>query len=158
MSAAAPIAIVGAARTPIGAFLGELKDVASPQLGAHAIEAAVTRAGLDPNDIDEVVMGCVLSAGLGQAPARQAALGAGLPQSTGAVTVTTTFGPEPGRTTIFPARFSTRKGREGSVESSARRVFVASADARVAHRERAARAGAVRRMRSPWSGKRAFPP
>ncbi|MDP3067648.1 MAG: acetyl-CoA C-acetyltransferase, partial [Methylocystis sp.] len=87
MSAAAPIAIVGAARTPIGAFLGELKDVSAPQLGAHAIEAAVTRAGLAPNDIDEVVMGCVLSAGLGQAPARQAALGAGLPETTGAVTI-----------------------------------------------------------------------
>ncbi len=87
MSAAAPVAIVGAARTPIGAFLGELKDVASPQLGARAIEAAVTRAGLAPSDIDEVVMGCVLSAGLGQAPARQAALGAGLAETTGAVTV-----------------------------------------------------------------------
>ncbi|MFZ3178707.1 MAG: acetyl-CoA C-acyltransferase, partial [Methylocystis silviterrae] len=87
MSAAAPVAIVGAARTPIGAFLGELKDVSAPQLGAHAIEAAVTRAGLAPNDIDEVVMGCVLSAGLGQAPARQAALGAGLPETTGAVTI-----------------------------------------------------------------------
>ncbi|MBI5311584.1 MAG: acetyl-CoA C-acyltransferase [Methylocystis sp.] len=87
MSAAAPVAIVGAARTPIGAFLGELKDVSAPQLGAHAIEAAVTRAGLGLNDIDEVVMGCVLSAGLGQAPARQAALGAGLPETTGAVTI-----------------------------------------------------------------------
>ncbi|KAF0208163.1 MAG: acetyl-CoA acetyltransferase [Methylocystaceae bacterium] len=87
MSVAAPIAIVGAARTPIGAFLGELKDVSAPQLGAHAIETAVTRAGLEPNDIDEVVMGCVLSAGLGQAPARQAALGAGLPETTGAVTI-----------------------------------------------------------------------
>ncbi|WP_292532147.1 acetyl-CoA C-acyltransferase [Methylocystis sp.] len=87
MSAAATVAIVGAARTPIGAFLGELKDVPSPQLGARAIEAAVTRAGLAPNDIDEVAMGCVLSAGLGQAPARQAALGAGLSETTGAVTV-----------------------------------------------------------------------
>jgi acetyl-CoA C-acetyltransferase len=87
MSAAAPVAIVGAARTPIGAFLGELKDIPAPQLGAHAIEAAVTRAGLAPSDMDEVVMGCVLSAGLGQAPARQAALAAGLPETTGAVTV-----------------------------------------------------------------------
>jgi len=87
MSAAAPVAIIGAARTPIGGFLGELKDVAAPQLGAHAIEAAMTRAGLAPNDVDEVVMGCVLTAGLGQAPARQAALGAGLPETTGAVTV-----------------------------------------------------------------------
>ncbi len=52
MSAAAPVAIIGAARTPIGGFLGELKDVSAPQLGAHAIEAAVTRAGLEPNDVD----------------------------------------------------------------------------------------------------------
>ncbi|MBI1980708.1 MAG: acetyl-CoA C-acyltransferase [Methylocystis sp.] len=87
MSAAASVAIVGAARTPIGAFLGELKDVPSPQLGAHAIAAAVTRAGFATSDIDEVVMGCVLSAGLGQAPARQATLGAGLPETVGAVTV-----------------------------------------------------------------------
>ncbi|MGD9545545.1 MAG: acetyl-CoA C-acyltransferase [Methylocystis sp.] len=87
MSATAPVAIVGAARTPIGGFLGELKDIAAPQLGARAIEAAVNRAGLAPNDVDEVVMGCVLSAGLGQAPARQAALGAGLPEATGAATV-----------------------------------------------------------------------
>ncbi len=87
MSVAASVAIVGAARTPIGAFLGELKDIAAPQLGARAIEAAVARAGLAPSDIDEVAMGCVLSAGLGQAPARQAALGAGLSEATGAVTV-----------------------------------------------------------------------
>jgi acetyl-CoA C-acetyltransferase len=87
MSVAASVAIVGAARTPIGAFLGELKDIAAPQLGARAMEAAVARAGLAPTDIDEVAMGCVLSAGLGQAPARQAALGAGLSETTGAVTV-----------------------------------------------------------------------
>ena len=87
MRAAGPVAIRGAGRTPIGGLLGELKDVSAPQLGAHAIEAAVTRAGLGPDDIDEVVMGCVLSAGLGQAPARQAALGAGLPETTGAVTI-----------------------------------------------------------------------
>ncbi|MGJ0396011.1 MAG: acetyl-CoA C-acyltransferase [Methylocystis sp.] len=87
MSVAASVAIVGAARTPIGGFLGELKDIAAPQLGARVIEAAVARAGLAPTDIDEVAMGCVLSAGLGQAPARQAALGAGLSETTGAVTV-----------------------------------------------------------------------
>ena len=87
MSAAAPVAIIGTARTPIGAFLGELKDIPAPQLGAHAIEAAVARAGIAPSEIDEVAMGCVLSAGLGQAPARQAALGAGLSEATGAVTV-----------------------------------------------------------------------
>jgi acetyl-CoA C-acetyltransferase len=65
MSAAAPVAIVGAARTPIGAFLGELRDVSAPQLGAHAIEAAVTRAGLGPNGMGEIVIGCVLPRALG---------------------------------------------------------------------------------------------
>ena len=78
MSAVDPIVILGAARTPMGAFLGALKDAAAPQLGARAIEAAVSRAGIPVDAIDEVVMGCVLPAGLGQAPARQAALGAKL--------------------------------------------------------------------------------
>lgn len=87
MNAAGSIVIVGAARTPIGGFLGDLKDVPAPELGARAIEAAVSRAGMAPEEIDEVVMGCVLSAGLGQAPARQAALGAGLAAATGCVTV-----------------------------------------------------------------------
>ncbi|HXY58516.1 MAG TPA: acetyl-CoA C-acyltransferase [Methylocystis sp.] len=81
------VVILSAARTPIGAFLGNLKDVTAPQLGACAIEAATTRSGLAPERIDEVLMGCVLPAGLGQAPARQAALGAGLPQEAGCTTV-----------------------------------------------------------------------
>lgn len=75
------IVIVGAARTPMGGFQGELKDMTAPQLGAAAIAAAVARAGIAPADVDEVVMGCVLPAGLGQAPARQAAKGAGLPDA-----------------------------------------------------------------------------
>jgi acetyl-CoA C-acetyltransferase len=74
-----PIVIVGAARTPIGAFQGDFKDLTAPQLGAAAIRAAVERAGVPPDSVDEVLFGCVLPAGLGQAPARQAALGAGLP-------------------------------------------------------------------------------
>jgi len=82
-----PIVICGAARTPIGGFQGDLKDLTAPQLGANAIRAAVERAGLGPDAIDEVLMGCVLPAGVGQAPARQAALGAGLKLSTGATTV-----------------------------------------------------------------------
>jgi acetyl-CoA C-acetyltransferase len=82
-----PIVIVSAARTPMGAFQGELKDFAAPQLGAAAIRAAVERAGIKPEQVDEVIMGCVLPAGQGQAPARQAALGAGLPMSTGCTTV-----------------------------------------------------------------------
>ncbi|MDQ7980185.1 acetyl-CoA C-acetyltransferase [Paraburkholderia sp. SARCC-3016] len=82
-----PIVIVAAARTPIAAFQGDFAALTAPQLGAAAIEAAVQRAGLQPGQIDEAVMGCVLPAGQGQAPARQAALGAGLPLSTGSTTV-----------------------------------------------------------------------
>ncbi|WP_417614239.1 acetyl-CoA C-acyltransferase [Oceanisphaera sp.] len=81
------IVIVGAARTPMGAMLGELSSVSSPRLGAAAIAAAVQRAGVKPEQVDEVIMGCVLSAGLGQAPARQAALAAGLPNSVPCTTV-----------------------------------------------------------------------
>ena len=82
-----PIVIVAAARTPMGAFQGELKNFAAPELGAAAIRAAVERARIRPDDVQEVLMGCVLPAGQGQAPARQAALGAGLALSTGCTTV-----------------------------------------------------------------------
>ena len=82
-----PIVIVGSARTPIGAFQGDFKDLTAPQLGAAATRASVERAKIPPDSVDEVLFGCVLTAGLGQAPARQAALGAGLPASTGAVTI-----------------------------------------------------------------------
>jgi len=86
-TAADPIVIVGAARTPMGGFQGELSAVTAPELGAVSISAALERAGLAPGDVDEVLMGCVLPAGLGQAPARQAALKAGLPTSTPCTTV-----------------------------------------------------------------------
>lgn len=82
-----PIVIVGAARTPIGSFQGELKDAAAPELGAAAIRAALERSGVEADAIEEVVFGCVLPAGQGQAPARQAAIHAGLPFATGASTV-----------------------------------------------------------------------
>lgn len=82
-----PIVIVGMARTPMGGLLGVLKDLSAWQLGAHAIKAALGRSGLKPEDIQEVIMGCVLPAGQGQAPARQAVLTAGLPDSTGATTL-----------------------------------------------------------------------
>lgn len=82
-----PVVIVSAARTPLGAFQGEMKDFAAPQLGAAAIRAAVERAGIKPAQIQELIMGCVLPAGQGQAPARQASIGAGLPLSTGCTTV-----------------------------------------------------------------------
>ncbi|MDP7119201.1 MAG: acetyl-CoA C-acyltransferase [Arenicellales bacterium] len=82
-----PIVITGAARTPMGAFQGVLAPLTAATLGASAIDAAIERAGITPETVDEVLMGCVLPAGQGQAPARQAALGAGLPLTTGATTI-----------------------------------------------------------------------
>jgi len=87
MSKVDPIVIVGAARTPMGGFLGDLKEFAAPALGAAAIRGALARSKLAADSIDEIIMGCVLPAGQGQAPARQAALGAGLPLAAGATTI-----------------------------------------------------------------------
>src|SRR4029079_218059 len=81
------IVILSAARTAIGAFQGVLKDQPAPSLGARAIAGALERAGVDPQQVEQVNMGCVLTAGVGQAPARQAAIKAGLPYSAGALTV-----------------------------------------------------------------------
>ncbi|MBL8484335.1 MAG: acetyl-CoA C-acyltransferase [Rhodocyclaceae bacterium] len=82
-----PVVIVSAARTPMGSFQGGLASLSGAQLGAEAIRAAVARAGVDPAQIEEVLMGCVLQAGQGQAPARQAALLAGLPISAACTTI-----------------------------------------------------------------------
>ena len=82
-----PVVIVSAARTPMGGFMGELKSLAAPELGAAAIRSAVDRSGLKPEAVQEVIMGNVLPAGQGQAPARQATLGAGLPPATGCMTI-----------------------------------------------------------------------
>jgi acetyl-CoA C-acetyltransferase len=87
MTSSDPVVIVGSARTPMGGFQGDLKDAPAATLGATAIKAALGRAVVAPDQIDEVVFGCVLPAGQGQAPARQAGLGAGLPYSTGATTI-----------------------------------------------------------------------
>src|SRR6187431_2518164 len=78
--------IISAARTPTGKFQGALKGFAAPELGAIAIREAVKRAGVEPAKIDEVIMGCVVQAGVGQAPARQAAMKAGLPPEVSALT------------------------------------------------------------------------
>jgi len=82
-----PVVIAGMARTPMGGFQGDFKDVAATELGSAAIRAAIERSGLSAEMIGEVLMGCVLPAGQGQAPARQAALGAGLPYDCGAATI-----------------------------------------------------------------------
>ena len=82
-----PVVIVGVARTSMGGFQGDFKGLSAPQLGAAAIQAAVERAGVSSQDVQELLFGCVLSAGLGQAPARQAALGAGLDKSTRCTTL-----------------------------------------------------------------------
>ncbi len=81
------VVIVSGARTPVGAFNGTLGTLTSPQLGAIAIKEAVKRAGIEPVSIDEIIMGCVLQAGIGQAPARQAAIAAGIPPTVSATTV-----------------------------------------------------------------------
>src|SRR3984885_4071034 len=82
-----PVVILAARRTPVGAFQGGFASVTAPQLGSAAIKAALADSGVSASQIDEVIMGCVLSAGIGQAPARQAALGAGVPSSIPATTV-----------------------------------------------------------------------
>ena len=81
------VVIASAARTPIGKFMGGLSSLRAPDLGAHAIRAALERAKVAPELVDEVIMGCVLQAGLGQNPARQAAIRAGIPTSKGSFTI-----------------------------------------------------------------------
>jgi len=82
-----PIVIASAARTPMGGFQGELAPLTAPQLGSAAIKAALERAGVTGEEVGEVIMGCVLPAGMGQAPARQASFGAGIPDSVGCTTI-----------------------------------------------------------------------
>ena len=81
------VVITGMARTPMGSFQGSLSSEKAPDLGSIAIKGAIKRANIKPEDIDDVVMGCVLPAGMGQAPARQAAIGAGIPNTSGATTI-----------------------------------------------------------------------
>src|SRR5260370_41802427 len=87
------IVIISGVRTPIGKFQGSLADFSAVQLGAIAVREAVSRAKIDPAKVDERIMGNVVSAGLGQKPARQAALGGGLPDSVGAPTVNNVCAP-----------------------------------------------------------------
>ena len=87
MSSLNEAVIISAVRTPVGKFLGALKSFKATELGAIVVREAVKRAGVNPEDVDEVIMGCVIQAGLGQNPARQAALKGGLPNTVSAVTV-----------------------------------------------------------------------
>ncbi len=107
------IVIAAARRTPIGAFQGALAGATAPQLGATAIAAAVSDSGIDAVDIDEVLMGCVLPAGLGQAPARQAALGAGIPTGASCTTVNKMCGS--GMKTIMMGHDAIQAGSAGIV-------------------------------------------
>src|SRR3989338_5900287 len=92
MSATDPVVIVSYARTPMGGFQGALGGVKATELGATAVKAAIERAGVAGDKVEQIIMGCVLPAGLGQAPARQAALSAGLPFSTQCTTVSKVCG------------------------------------------------------------------
>ncbi|WP_444910291.1 thiolase family protein [Microbulbifer sp. TRSA005] len=107
-----PVVIVGMARTPMGAMQGSLSALSAPQLGAAAIRAALEDAGVSPADVDEVLMGCVLPAGVGQAPARQASLAAGIPEGTPTTTVNKVCGS--GMKTVMMARDALLLG-EGKV-------------------------------------------
>lgn len=102
------VVIVGAKRTAIGSFLGQFTGVATPVLGTAAIQGALAHAGLAPDQVDEVLMGCVLPAGLGQAPARQASLGAGIPAAAGCTTVNKVCGS--GMKTIMLAHDAIKAG------------------------------------------------
>ena len=113
MTASDPIVIAGMARTPIGNFQGAYATVPSTVLGSTAIKAALERGRVKADDVDEVLMGCVLPAGLGQAPARQAAIGAGVPKSAGCVTVNKVCGS--GMKTVMMAHDAILAGSAGVV-------------------------------------------
>lgn len=122
-----PVVIVGMARTPVGGFLGELSGLSASDLGGHAIAGAIQRAGLSPEAVDEALMGCVLPAGQGQAPARQAARKGGLPDSVEAVTVNKMCGS--GMKTLIQAHDSLLAGTKrivvaGGMESMSNAPFL----------------------------------
>jgi acetyl-CoA C-acetyltransferase len=122
------VVILSAARTAIGAFQGVFRDVPAPQLGARALAGAIERAGVAPADLEQVYMGCVLPAGLGQAPARQATLGAGCPESTGAITLNKVCGS--GMRAVMSAANDLRAGdfaivAAGGMENMSRAPYLA---------------------------------
>jgi acetyl-CoA C-acetyltransferase len=133
------VVIVGAARTPMGGFQGELAPATAPELGAVAIKAALDRAGIRADDVSEVLMGCVLPAGQGQAPARQASFGAGLPEGVPCSTVNKMCGS--GMKTVMMGMDSLRAGEgrvivAGGMESMTNAPYIAPkmrAGARLGH-------------------------
>ncbi len=148
------IVIVAAKRTPVGAFQGVLSGATAPALGATAIKAAVAESGVANSDIDRVLMGCVLSAGLGQAPARQAALGAGLPDGVPCTTVNKMCGS--GMETIILGHDMIRAGSAaivvaGGLESMTQRTVLAAKSAqRLSHgAPGSARSHVLRRSAGP---------
>ena len=121
------IAILSAARTPMAGMMGSLSSVTAPELGATAIKSAMLKAGLDADGIDEVIMGCVLTAGMGQAPARQAALSAGINQSTPCTTLNKVCGS--GMMSVMMAGNALRSGQSkaivaGGMESMSRAPYL----------------------------------
>lgn len=134
-----PVVIAGAARTAIGSFQGALSSFAAPELGARAIGAAIERSGIEASAVDEVLMGCVLPAGVGQAPARQAALRAGIPDTVPAATVNKVCGS--GMKTVMLAHDAIVAGTigvavAGGMESMSRAPYLmakARAGARLGH-------------------------
>ncbi len=121
------VVILSAARTPIGSFQGSLASLRAPELGARALGAAIARAAVEPGDVEQVYMGCVLPAGIGQAPARQAAIGAGCPTSTGALTLNKVCGS--GMRAVMSAANDLRCGdfslvAAGGMESMSRAPFL----------------------------------
>src|SRR5690625_4962049 len=132
------IVIVSARRTAIGSFQGQFARTKSTDLGAAAIRAAVADAGIGGEEISEVIMGCVLPAGLGQAPARQAALAAGLPVSAGCTTINKVCGS--GMKSVMPAHDALRAGSgdvlvAGGVESMSGAPYMAKRGLRMGHAE-----------------------
>ena len=122
-----PSVILSAARTPVGSFGGALASVPAPELGSTAIRAALERAKVSPDQVDEVLMGCVVTAGVGQAPARQASLGAGIPDAVPTMTVNKVCGS--GMKTVLLADQSIRAGDNrvvvaGGMENMSRAPFL----------------------------------
>jgi acetyl-CoA C-acetyltransferase len=131
--------IISAVRTPVGKFQGALKSFTAPQLGALVVRESVRRAGVKPEDVDEVIMGCVIQAGVGQNPARQAALHGGIPFGVSAVTINKVCGS--GLKAVMMAAQSIKLGDAeiivaGGMESMTNAPYIAAGARRLPARQR----------------------